>query len=147
MQPVVKMRSKFDFEQKPAYSITMLTIIVASILVVIGAIFIPDIYITLSFVIGVIASIFGFLLSVFRSDLIIQEQAPKPVLITIIGFTVNYLIYGIALYISLKIEVLNIFAALVGLLLMKAIIYTKYGFIDLKKQNKKLPKKEGDNIE
>jgi hypothetical protein len=147
MQQVGKMQNRFDFEHKPAYSITMLTIIIASIVSVLGVIIIPDIYITVSFIIGIFASIIGFLLSVFRSDLIFQEGASRPALITMIGFTINYVIYGIALYLSLKIDVLNIFATLAGLLLMKAIIYIKYGFINLKKDSKKIFDKEGDNIE
>lgn len=141
------MLNKLDFEHKPARAIIVLTSLVALGLSIIGLVFIPDKLLVVSFLIGVIASILGFLLSVFRTDLILQEQPSRPGVITTIGFLFNYILYGAALYLCLKIEALNVFACLVGLLLMKVTIYLKYGVIDLRHQEKKLPKKEGDMIE
>ncbi|HOI46237.1 MAG TPA: ATP synthase subunit I [Bacilli bacterium] len=140
------MLNRLDFEHKPVRAIVILTLLFTLVLSIIGLIFIPDKYIILSFLVGVSASLIGFLLSAYRTDLILQEKPSKPALITIIGFTLNYFIYGLSLYLSLKIESLNIFACLAGLLLIKITIYFKYGMIDMRNQNKKATK-EGDMID
>jgi hypothetical protein len=141
------MLKRIDFENKPGYSISIVTILITGFLSIIGWIFIKNKFITVSFLIGVVASLIGFLLNVYRTDIVLQEDASHPVLKAIIGYTINYLIYGLALFVSIYFSILNLYATLAGLFVIKIIIYIKYGYLDLRIQKKLEKRKEGDKIE
>jgi len=136
------MMKKKDKDDKPELVITTITLVASVFLSVLGLLILEDKYLVLSFGIGVLASLIGLWSIVIRTDAILLEDSSNRMMKSIAGFIFNYLVYGIALFLSLHFAKLNVFSTLIGILMVKMVTYVRYGLLTGRKTETTAKSKE-----